>query len=151
MPGSGDAVQALKAGIMEIPDVIAVNKMDHPAARTMLQDVRSIVALDPVRERRPAIMLTEALRGEGVAEVWDALEARRRELEELGELDARRERTLSGEVEALAVARVRRLVRHAMREDEAVRGLVERVQRREVDPLTAVGAVVDAVTGGREP
>jgi LAO/AO transport system kinase len=74
MPGSGDAVQALKAGIMEIPDVIAVNKMDHPAAKTMLQEVRSIVALDPVRERRPAILLTEALRGEGVPELWDALE-----------------------------------------------------------------------------
>ena len=49
MPGSGDSVQALKAGIMEIPDVIAINKMDHPAAGTMLQEVRSIVALDPAR------------------------------------------------------------------------------------------------------
>ena len=151
MPGSGDAVQALKAGIMEIPDVIAVNKMDHPAAKTMLQEVRSVVALDPVRERRPAILLTEALRGEGVPELWEALEERRVELEERGELDARRERNLSGEVEALAVARVRRLVRRAMREDESVRELVDGVQRREVDPLTAVAAVVDAVTGGREP
>jgi LAO/AO transport system kinase len=151
MPGSGDAVQALKAGIMEIPDVIAVNKMDHPAAKTMLQEVRSIVALDPVRERRPVILLTEALRGEGVPELWEALEARRVELEQRGELDARRERNLSGEVEALAVARVRRLVRRAMREDESVRELVDGVQRREVDPLTAVTAVVDAVTGGRQP
>jgi LAO/AO transport system kinase len=148
MPGSGDAVQALKAGIMEIPDVIAVNKMDHPAAKTMLQEVRSIVALDPVRERRPAILLTEALRGEGVPELWDAIETRRAGLDERGELDARRERNLSGEVEALAVARVRRLVRQAMREDEDVRNLVEGVQRREVDPLTAVGAVVETVTGG---
>ena len=151
MPGSGDAVQALKAGIMEIPDVIAVNKMDHPAAKTMLQEVRSIVALDPVRERRPAILLTEALRGEGVSELWDALEKRRAELDERGELDARRERNLSGEVEALAVARVRRLVREAMREDDDVRALVEGVQRREVDPVTAVAAVVDAVTGDRAP
>ena len=47
MPGSGDSVQALKAGIMEIPDVIAVNKMDHPAAKTMLSEVRSVLALDP--------------------------------------------------------------------------------------------------------
>ena len=45
MPGSGDAVQALKAGIMEIPDVIAINKMDSPAAKTMLNEVRSILAL----------------------------------------------------------------------------------------------------------
>jgi LAO/AO transport system kinase len=148
MPGSGDAVQALKAGIMEIPDVIAVNKMDHPQAKTMLQEVRSIVALDPVRERRPVILLTEALRGEGVPELWDALEARRRELDERGELDERRERNLSGEVEALAVARVRTLVRRAMRDDAAVRELVEGVRRREVDPLTAVAGVVDAVTGG---
>ena len=151
MPGSGDAVQALKAGIMEIPDVIAVNKMDHPAAKTMLQEVRSIVALDPVRERRPAILLTEALRGEGVPELWDALEKRRAELDERGELEARRERNLSGEVEALAVARVRRLVREAMREDDDVRALVEGVQRREVDPVTAVAAVVDAVTSERAP
>ncbi|HEX6723865.1 MAG TPA: methylmalonyl Co-A mutase-associated GTPase MeaB [Gaiella sp.] len=148
MPGSGDAVQALKAGIMEIPDVIAVNKMDHPAAKTMLQEVRSIVALDPVRERRPTILLTEALRGEGVPELWDALETRRAELDERGELDARRQRNLSGEVEALAVARVRRLVRKSMRDDADVRALVEGVQHRDVDPLTAVGAVVDAVTGG---
>jgi len=151
MPGSGDAVQALKAGIMEIPDVIAVNKMDHPAAKTMLQEVRSIVALDPVRERRPAILLIEALRGEGVPELWDALEKRRAELDERGELEARRERNLSGEVEALAVARVRRLVREAMREDDDVRALVEGVQRREIDPVTAVAAVVDAVTGDRAP
>jgi len=151
MPGSGDSVQALKAGIMEIPDVIAVNKMDHPAAKTMLQEVRSIVALDPVRERRPAILLTEALRGEGVPELWEALEARRGELEARGELDERRERNLTGEVEALAVTRIRRLVRQAMREDDAVRELVAGVQRREVDPLTAVAAVVDTVAGGREP
>ena len=151
MPGSGDAVQAIKAGIMEIPDVIAVNKMDHPAAKTMLQELRSIVALDPVRERRPAILLTEALRGEGVPALWDALEKRRTELDERGELEARRERNLSGEVEALAVARVRRLVRQAMRDDDDVRALVEGVQRREVDPVTAVAAVVDAVTGDRAP
>jgi LAO/AO transport system kinase len=63
MPGSGDSVQALKAGIMEIPDVIAINKMDHPAAKTMLNEVRSILALDPDRGWKPPIVLTEGLRG----------------------------------------------------------------------------------------
>ena len=150
MPGSGDSVQALKAGIMEIPDVIAVNKMDHPAARTMVEEVRSIVALDPVRERRPKILLTEALRGEGVPELWDALEARRAGLIERGELEQRRQRNLAGEVEALAVARIRALVKRAMAEDQDVRRLVEGVQRREVDPLTAVGALVAAVTAEDE-
>ena len=149
MPGSGDAVQALKAGIMEIPDVIAINKMDHPAAGTMLQEVRSIVALDPVRERRPSILLTEALRGEGVPELWDALQGRRRELDDRGELDARRQRNLSGEVEALAVGRLRQLVREAMEEEPSVRELMGGVRGRQVDPLTAVSAVVELVTGGR--
>ena len=147
MPGSGDAVQALKAGIMEIPDVIVVNKMDHPAAETMLQEVRSIVALDPDRERRPPILLTDALRGEGVPELWHALEERRAALEARGELAERRERNLSGEVETLAVARLRERVREAMAEDAAVVDAVDRVTRRELDPLTAVSLVVGSVTG----
>ena len=148
MPGSGDSVQALKAGIMEIPDVIAINKMDHPSAATMLQEVRSIVALDPDRERRPAILLTEALRGEGVPELWEALEQRRQQLADRGELDVRRQRNLSGEVEALAVARIRQLVRRTMEHDPGLRELMGGVQRREVDPLTAVAAVVELVAGG---
>jgi LAO/AO transport system kinase len=149
MPGSGDAVQALKAGIMEIPDVIVVNKMDHPAAQTMLQEVRSIVALDPDRERRPKILLTDALRGAGVPELWEALRTRRSKLEERGELARRRERNLSGEVETLAVARLRDRVRESMTVDAAVREAVDGVARREVDPLTAVSLVVESVTGGR--
>ena len=76
MPGSGDSVQALKAGIMEIPDVIAINKMDHSAAKTMLNEVRSIVALAEPDER-PAILLTGALDGENVPALWDALEEHR--------------------------------------------------------------------------
>ena len=86
MPGSGDSVQALKAGIMEIPDVIAVNKMDHPAAKTMLNEVRSIIGLaEP--DRRPPIVLTDALHGENVAELWEKLEAHRAALERDGGLE----------------------------------------------------------------
>ncbi len=68
MPGSGDSIQALKAGIMEIPDVIAINKKDHPAAKTMLNEVRSILTLDKDRPWRPPIVLTEATSDEGVRE-----------------------------------------------------------------------------------
>jgi LAO/AO transport system kinase len=70
MPGSGDSIQALKAGIMEIPDVIAINKMDHPAAKTMLTEVRSVLALDRERDWKVPIVLTEAQRGENVPELW---------------------------------------------------------------------------------
>src|SRR5262249_7639549 len=73
MPGSGDSVQALKAGIMEIPDVIAINKMDHPAAKTMLNEVRSILSLDRERSWQPPIVLTDATRGENVPELWEKI------------------------------------------------------------------------------
>ena len=53
MPGSGDSVQALKAGVMEIPDVIVINKADHPAARTMRSEIRSILSLDRDRPWKP--------------------------------------------------------------------------------------------------
>src|SRR5438552_909279 len=74
MPGSGDSIQALKAGIMEIPDVIAVNKADHPAAKTMLTEVRSVLSLDRDRPWKVPILLTEAHRGENVPELWTKIE-----------------------------------------------------------------------------
>ena len=70
MPGSGDSVQALKAGIMEIPDVIAVNKMDQPGAKALQNDIRGVISLDPTRRGGPPIVLTEAVRGEGVDALW---------------------------------------------------------------------------------
>src|SRR5438477_9767387 len=84
MPGSGDSIQALKAGIMEIPDVIAINKLDHPAAKTMLNEVRSILSLDHERAWKPPIILTEAVRGENVPELWEKIAAHRAFLEESG-------------------------------------------------------------------
>ncbi|HEY4347949.1 MAG TPA: methylmalonyl Co-A mutase-associated GTPase MeaB, partial [Gaiellaceae bacterium] len=84
MPGSGDSIQALKAGIMEIPDVIAINKSDHPAAKTMLNEVRSVLALDTERAWKPPIVLTEAMRGENVPELWEMVEEHRAFLESEG-------------------------------------------------------------------
>jgi LAO/AO transport system kinase len=145
MPGSGDSVQALKAGIMEIPDVIAINKMDHPAAKTMLNEVRSILALDRDREWRPPIVLTESRRGENVPELWEKVSAHRSFLRESGELDARRRSNLAGEVFAVASARAKRHLEHAVADDPELRRLLAEVQRRELDPLSAVREILDKV------
>jgi LAO/AO transport system kinase len=144
MPGSGDSVQALKAGIMEIPDVIAINKMDHPAAKTMLGEVRSIVGLAD-RERRPPIVLTEALRGENVAELWAKLEEHRGALERDGGLEERRRRNLAAEVFAVASSRAKSRLEAAVADDAELRRLLEAVQRRELDPLTAVREIMEKV------
>src|SRR5919202_722875 len=73
MPGSGDSIQALKAGIMEIPDIIVVNKADHPLTDTMVREVRAILSLDREREWKTPIVLTEAVEGEGIDDLWAAI------------------------------------------------------------------------------
>ena len=145
MPGSGDSIQALKAGIMEIPDVIAVNKRDHPAAKTMVSEVRSILALDTERDWRPPIVLTEAVGGEGVEELWDEVDRHRAHLEETGTLAERRASNLAGEVFAVASARAKTRLHEAVAEDDELRRLLGEVQRRELDPLTAVREIMERV------
>jgi LAO/AO transport system kinase len=144
MPGSGDSVQALKAGIMEIPDVIAINKMDHPGAKTMPNEVRSIVALaDP--GQRPRILLTEALTGQNVPELWSAVEEHRASLEADGRLEERRRRSLAAEVFAVASSRASAHLRSAVEGDATLRNVLERVEARELDPLSAVQEILEEV------
>jgi len=145
MPGSGDSIQALKAGIMEIPDVIAINKMDHPLAKAMLNEVRQVLALGPRDGWRPPIVLTEAVRGEGVDTLWEKIAEHRAWLEAEGELDARRRRNLAAEVFAVASTRARRHLEDAVRESPELRRLLDDVQARKLDPLTAVREILEKV------
>jgi LAO/AO transport system kinase len=145
MPGSGDSVQALKAGIMEIPDVIAVNKRDHPAAKTMVNEVRSILSLDRESAWRPPIVLTEAAREEGIDVLWEKIEAHRTFLETDGLLEERRRRNLAGEVFAVASGRAKVHLERAVQGDPELRRLLDEVQRRELDPLSAVREILEKV------
>jgi LAO/AO transport system kinase len=145
MPGSGDAVQALKAGIMEIPDVIAINKMDLPAAKTMLNEVRSILALDRSRDWNPPIVLTEAVRGEHVPELWEKVSEHRAFLEQSGQLEERRQANLAREVFTVASSRASRHLEQAVADDPELRRLLAEVQARELDPLTAVQEILEKV------
>ena len=145
MPGSGDAVQALKAGIMEIPDVIAVNKKDLPGAETLRSDVRSVLALAEDTDERAPLVLTDAIAGEGVVQLWDALVATRDGHAETGELERRREDGLVAGVMAVATARMRSRLERAVVDDPALASLFDAVRRREVDPLAAVDRLVAAL------
>jgi LAO/AO transport system kinase len=145
MPGSGDSVQALKAGIMEIPDVIAINKMDHPAAKTMLNEVRSILALTPGRKWTPPIVLTEAVRGENVSELWTKIAEHRAFLESSGQLEERRRANLAREVFSVASSRAKQHLEHAVTDDPELRRLLAEVQQRELDPLSAVREILEKV------
>ena len=145
MPGSGDSVQALKAGIMEIPDVIAINKMDHPAAKTMVNEVRSILSLDRAQGWRPPIILTEAVREENVPELWEKIEEHRAYLDREGLLEERRRKNLAAEVFAVASGRAKTHLEHAVEDDPELRRLLDEVQARTLDPLTAVREILERV------
>ncbi len=145
MPGSGDSIQALKAGIMEIPDVIAINKMDHPMAKTMLNEVRQVLSLGPSEGWTPPIILTEAMRGEGIDTLWEKISEHRAWLEADGELDRRRRSNLAQEVFQVAATRARRHLEHAVRDDAELRRLLDEVQARKLDPLTAVREILEKV------
>jgi LAO/AO transport system kinase len=143
MPGSGDSIQALKAGVMEIPDVIVVNKADHPLTDTMIREVQTVLSLGPQGSWRVPIVRTEASKAEGVAELAQRIDEHRRHIEAEGTLEQRRARNLRNEVLGIAAARLRRELDSRAEGDPEVADLLARVGRREIDPATAAREVLE--------
>ena len=149
MPGSGDSIQALKAGVMEIPDIIVVNKADHPMTETMVREVRSALSLSQgADEWRVPILRTEAARGEGVAELAAKIAEHRAFIDQAGTLAERRARNLRSEVVAIAASRLRRQLEARLQSDPAAAGLLDRVVERELDPATAATELLEEETDG---
>ena len=146
IPGSGDSIQALKAGVMEIPDVIVINKADHPLTDTMVREVRGVLSLAPQHGWRVPIIKTEALRGEGVEELAAKLAEHRAYVESEGTLSERRRRNLMSEVIGIAAMRMRRALEASVRDDPAVQELLDAVVERRLDPASAAAAVLERAT-----
>ncbi len=147
MPGSGDSIQALKAGVMEIPDIIVVNKSDHPMTDTMIREIRGVLSLGPSTSWRVPIVKTEAAKGEGVAELAEKISEHRDHIEAEGTLDERRARNLRNEVLELAASRMRRQLEAAVADDASVRELLDRVVKRDLDPASAAKELLDREDG----
>jgi LAO/AO transport system kinase len=143
MPGSGDSIQALKAGVMEIPDIIVVNKADHPMTETMVREIRGVLSLGPATSWRVPIIRTEAARGDGVAELAEKIAEHRAHIEAEGTLDERRARNLRNEVLELAAARLRRRLELTVAADPEVEALLRRVVSRELDPASAATELLE--------
>jgi len=142
MPGSGDSIQALKAGVMEIPDIIVVNKADHPLTDTMVREIRGVLSLAPQRGWRVPIVKTEAHRGEGVAELVERLDEHRAHIESEGTLSERRRRNLRNEVLALCTGRMRRKLEADLAEDAEFQSLLDEVVERRLDPASAATRIL---------
>jgi LAO/AO transport system kinase len=142
VPGTGDDVQALKAGIMEIADIFVVNKCDRDGAERMVTSIESNLALQHFGEGewRPPIVKTEATTGRGVAELWQTIKAFR----------AHSEGTRAKRLKARNEFRLRDLLTHRFMEhvEKGLLGpgefemLVDRIARREVDPYTAASDIL---------
>src|SRR3982751_469499 len=140
IPGSGDSIQALKAGVMEIPDVIVVNKADHPLTDTMVREIRGVLSLAPQHGWRVPIVKAEAIRGEGVEELAAKLAEHRAFVASEGTLSERRRRNLLNEVVGIATHRLRHALENSVREDPEIATLLDQVVARELDPASAASA-----------
>ena len=152
MPGSGDSIQALKAGVMEIPDIIVINKADHPLTDTMIREIRGVLSLGATAGEaggwRVPIVKTEAVRGEGVRELVEKLDEHRAHIEAEGTLSERRRRNLRNEVLALCTFRLRRRLEEALAEDEEFSRLLDEVVRRRLDPASAATDILERFDAG---
>src|SRR5919106_648393 len=137
-PGTGDSVQALKAGVMEIADVFCINKADNPQAKNAASEVRSILEigheLDP-DPWFPPIVMTRGDTGEGVDELKDTIAKHRQFLEEDGRLGKRRRAALRDFVVSWATNRLEKEMHERLAREDTE--LVEKVYNKELDPISA--------------
>jgi len=135
-PGTGDDIQAMKAGILEIADVLVVNKADHPGADLLASQLRALLSLAPPGQRRPPILKTTATKGEGLDLLADAIQEHREYLEHSGEMETTRAAQARHQVLAIARQILLERIRRST-SDAELSSLVGRVAARELDPLSA--------------
>jgi len=144
-PGWGDAVQASKAGILEIADVFVVNKADRDGAAETVRDLRNMLRMGPRTEWEPPIVKTSTVTGDGISELWEAVERHRSFLTDSGELERRRSRRILTEVEAMVAERLRARASGLLR-SEALDGLAAALAERSLDPYAAADQLMAQLT-----
>jgi LAO/AO transport system kinase len=145
-PVTGADIQALKAGIIEIADILVVNKADHPGADVLASQLSALLSLAPKGARKPPILKTTAVKGEGMGELADAIAEHRRWLEESGELA--KARAVDARHQVLGIARQILLERVRATTPEAeLEALVAKVAARELDPHSAAEELAEAASG----
>ena len=136
-PGAGDAMQANKAGLLEVADIFVINKADRPGVGELERDLGAMLDMDMrMGDWRPPIVRTIATSGEGVAELWEAIAKHRSHLEESGRLEERRARRLTEELRQIVLHRLEQKAYQTAGDDEFAR-LRDAVVSRQVDPYTA--------------
>lgn len=140
-PGWGDAVQANKAGLMEIADVFVINKADRPGVADTRRDLEQMLDLSAPDDWRPPVVATVGTEGDGVDELWEVLRAHRAHLEATGELAVRRAARLTAELHRILAARLLERARD-LGSGAAFDEVRDAVVARELDPWSAAEALL---------
>ena len=141
-PGWGDHVQVAKAGILEIADVFVVNKADREGAEASVRDLQQMIRMGSGRSWTPPVVTTSAVEGEGIAELWEAVDEHRQHLETTGALERGRRSRLLREVESLTAERLRGTIRELLDSDVS---LVDDLAERRIDPYRAAAILMERV------
>ncbi len=136
-PEAGDPVQGMKAGLLEVADILVVNKADRPGAAEMVATLEGLLALYPHPGGRPPVLTTEAISNVGVDRLLETIRAHRRCLEESGQLEVRRRQQRRSVLLKLVTEAATGRIRQAMTGDEELRACLEKVERGELDPYSA--------------
>ena len=145
VPGLGDDIQAIKAGILEIADVFIVNKSDRDGADRTVSELSMMLDVSPVKDWRPPIVQTSAISGAGVAGAIEALESHGAHLARSGEAAARRAIRARSRLLALLEDRFRRAVESRAPEPDGLEEAVRAVLERREDPYSAAGRLFGAI------
>lgn len=147
VPESGDGVQTMKAGLLEVADVFAVNKADRDGAQALVAELRFMVHLrrrageEP--EWEPPVVATTATSGAGVEELLRAVQAHRGALEASGELARRRQARRGRELRELMVTELRREVERALADGGPLAPLLDAVESGRLDAYTAIARILE--------
>ncbi len=142
-PGWGDAVQVAKAGILEIADVFVVNKADKEGADDAVRDLRNMLRMGPKADWVPPIVRTSTVTGDGIDELWEAIEQHRKHGEASGSLEEKRRRRVLEEVKSMVAYRLREQITGTM-----TGGIVESLASRRVDPYAAAQLLLEQIASG---
>jgi LAO/AO transport system kinase len=141
-PGWGDAVQAAKAGLLEIADVFVVNKADRPGAADTVRDLDGMLELAGETPWRPPIICTTATAGEGIEDLWNAIVRHRDHLRASGEDEARRRERMRAEIRTIVAEKLLEGA-DAMCRGAEFDALLDAVVAGDRDPYEAADALLD--------
>jgi LAO/AO transport system kinase len=144
MPGAGDQIQTLKAGIIEVSDIFVVNKSDHKEADKTALEIENMLKLNlDEGEWKPPVIKTQALSGEGISELWFAIKEHRSFLLQDERLSKRRRERIKAEIVEILTEQIRsKVLKHASQREELSQ-LVDKIDRKEMDPYTAASLLLE--------